>query len=104
MARLQRANLDEAAIRQFPNGRGEAVRVGPLSIGRAHLGPGWRWSTSIKPIVGSQWCETHHLHVLLTGRFAAQMADGETAEFGPGDVFEIPPGHDAWVVGDEEVT
>jgi class 3 adenylate cyclase len=42
--------------------------------------------------------------VLLTGRFAVQMDDGETAEFAPGDVFEIPPGHDAWVVGDEEVT
>jgi class 3 adenylate cyclase len=104
MARLQRANLNEAAARQFPHGSGEAVRVGPLAIGRAHLGPGWRWSTSIKPIVGSEWCETHHLHILLTGRFAARMSDGEAAEFAPGDVFEIPPGHDAWVVGDEEVT
>ena len=104
MARLNRANLDQAEVRQFPHGRGEAVRVGPLAIGRAHLGPGWRWSNDIKPIVGSEWCETHHLHILLSGRFAAQMDDGETAEFGPGDVFEIPPGHDAWVVGDEEVT
>jgi class 3 adenylate cyclase len=104
MARLQRANLDLADARRFPNGSGAAVRVGPLSIGRARLEPGWRWSTSIKPIVGSTWCETHHLHVLLSGRFAAQMDDGEMAEFGPGDVFELPPGHDAWVVGDEVVT
>jgi hypothetical protein len=29
------------------------------------------------------------------------MADGTEEEFGPGDVGVIPPGHDAWVVGDE---
>jgi class 3 adenylate cyclase len=29
------------------------------------------------------------------------MPDGIELEIGPGDVFEIPPGHDAWVVGDE---
>lgn len=31
------------------------------------------------------------------------MDDGETAQFGPDDVFDIPPGHDAWVVGNETV-
>lgn len=28
------------------------------------------------------------------------MTDGTELEVGPGDVFEIPPGHDAWVIGD----
>jgi len=27
------------------------------------------------------------------------MDDGSEAEFGPGDVDSIPPGHDAWIVG-----
>jgi class 3 adenylate cyclase len=29
------------------------------------------------------------------------MDDGREMELGPDDVFDIPPGHDAWVVGDE---
>jgi hypothetical protein len=29
------------------------------------------------------------------------MDDGTEMEFGPGDVYEIPPGHDGWVIGDE---
>jgi hypothetical protein len=32
---------------------------------------------------------------------AVRMDDGSQAEFGPGDVGVIPPGHDAWVVGNE---
>ena len=45
--------------------------VGQLAIGRAILEPGWRWSDDVKPIVGTEWCEAHHVHVLLAGRFAA---------------------------------
>jgi class 3 adenylate cyclase len=32
------------------------------------------------------------------------MDDGEEAELGPNDLADVPPGHDAWVVGDEPVT
>jgi class 3 adenylate cyclase len=85
-------------------GVGSLVEVGPLAIGRATLEPGWRWSEDVRPVVGSEWCELHHLQVLLAGRLGVRMADdGESQEFGPGDVFDIPPGHDAWVVGDEPV-
>jgi class 3 adenylate cyclase len=80
------------------------VRLGPLAIGRATLEPGWRWSSDVKPIVGTEWCQSRHLHVLLAGTFGVEMEDGERAEFAAGDVFEIPPGHDAWVVGDDPVT
>jgi len=63
--------------------------------------PGWRWSGDIRPIAGTDSCQYHHLGVCLSGRLRAQMPDGTELEIGPGDVFEIPPGHDAWVVGDE---
>ena len=79
------------------------MHVGSLTIGRGILEPGWRWSTSMKPIQGTPSCQVHHLEVLLTGRFRVEMDDGTTAEFGPGDVFDVPPGHDAWVVGEESV-
>jgi class 3 adenylate cyclase len=68
------------------------------------LEPGWRWSQDVKPVVGTEWCEAHHLHVLVRGRFAVRLADSdEVDEFVAGDVFDIPPRHDAWVVGDELV-
>jgi class 3 adenylate cyclase len=82
---------------------GQLARVGPLAIGRAQLTPGWRWSEDIKPSVGTELCMVHHVHVLLSGRFGVRMDDGEEAIFEPGEVFDIPPRHDAWVVGDEVV-
>jgi class 3 adenylate cyclase len=79
------------------------VHVGPLAVGRATLSPGWRWSTDVKPVVGTAWCQSHHLHILTRGRFAVEMDDGERATFEPGEVFDVPPGHDAWVEGEDEV-
>ncbi len=32
-----------------------------------------------------------------------RLDDGTEKEYGPGDAYVIPPGHDAWVVGDEPV-
>jgi hypothetical protein len=29
------------------------------------------------------------------------MADGTFVDLRPGDIFEIGPGHDSWVLGDE---
>ena len=87
----------------FRRGPASSCTSGSLTIGRGILEPGWRWSTSLKPIQGTPSCQVHHLEILLAGRFRIEMDDGETAEFGPGDVFDVPPGHDAWVVGDEPV-
>jgi class 3 adenylate cyclase len=85
-------------------GFGSLAQIGPLVIGRALLEPGWRWSTDLRAVVGTEWCEAHHLHVLLSGRFAVQLQDAPEPEtFEPGDVFDLPPGHDAWVLGDESV-
>ncbi len=99
---LRRKNLLEPdAVREFPHGVGALVRVGPVDVGRAFLEPGWRWSTDVKPVVGTEWCESHHLHVVLAGRFGIRMRDGSESEFVADDVVDLPPGHDAWVVGDE---
>ena len=32
------------------------------------------------------------------------MDDGTEFEVRPGDVFDVPPGHDNWVIGDEPLT
>jgi class 3 adenylate cyclase len=63
--------------------------------------PGWRWSEHVKPIVGTESCQVHHLGYAVSGHLHVEMTDGASLEVIGGDAFEIPPGHDAWVVGDE---
>ena len=88
----------------FDRGRVQIVTVGSLTIGHEMAEPGWRWSEHVKPIVGTEWCEFHHAMYVLTGRMRVLMRDGETHDIGAGQVVDIPPGHDAWVLGDEAVT
>ena len=77
------------------------VELDDRVVGQMTYEPGWRWSIDIKPIAGTDSCQFHHFGIVLSGRLRAQMRDGTELEVGPGDVFEIPPGHDAWVVGEE---
>ncbi len=99
---MQRKRFSEPNdVRTFPNGRVDVVLLDDLAVGRMTYEPGWRWSNDVKPIAGTESCQYHHRGVTLEGRLRAQMVDGTELEVGPGDIFEIPPGHDAWVVGDE---
>lgn len=77
------------------------VNVGGLTISRDVHQPGWRWSTHIKPIVGTASCQVRHLGVVLTGRLHVLLDGGEEFEAGPWEIIDVPAGHDAWVVGDE---
>jgi hypothetical protein len=72
-------------------------------VARIRLEPGWRWSESIRPIVGTETCQAHHLGVLLSGAIHVVAADGSEHDVRPGSAYVIEPGHDAWVVGDEAV-
>ena len=100
--RLQRRRFSEPSdVRTIPRGRIDVVELDDTVVGRMTYEPGWRWSADVQPIAGTDTCQYHHLGVTLSGRLRAQMSDGTELEIGPGDVFEIPPGHDAWVVGDE---
>jgi len=100
--RLQRRRFTEATdVRTIPRGRIDVVELDDWVVGQMTYEPGWRWSVDIRPIAGTDACQYHHLGLTLSGRLRAQMSDGTELEIGPGDVFEIPPGHDAWVIGDE---
>jgi class 3 adenylate cyclase len=104
VAAIQQKNFDAPDdVRRFPLGIVDLVHIGAVTMGRGVLEPGFRWSMSLKPIQGTPSCQIHHLQLMLQGRFHVEMDDGEIAEFGPGDVMNIPPGHDVWVVGDEPV-
>jgi hypothetical protein len=90
-------------IREFPKGRLELITVGGATVGRAVLEPGWRWSTSVQPIVKTKSCEAPHFQYHVSGVLKVRMDDGTEFECRPGDVSLLPSGHDAWVVGDEPV-
>jgi mannose-6-phosphate isomerase-like protein (cupin superfamily) len=103
MADLEVKNFDTPdETRPFQgNGQVEIVMVEGRAIGRGTFEPGWRWSNNVKPIAGTDSCQTHHLGYVLSGRMRVFMDGGSEAEVGPGDVMAIPPGHDAEVLGDE---
>jgi uncharacterized cupin superfamily protein len=87
--------------RPFQRGRAEILQLEEGTVGRGLFEAGWKWSECVKPIAGTDSCEIAHLGIVESGRMHIRMDDGEEAEIGPGDVIMIPPGHDAWVVGDE---
>lgn len=102
MSRLQRKSmLAPEEIRSFTNGRIEVVALDEFVVSHFLFQPGWRWSNDVQPIVKTPSCELRHLGIVITGRLHVVTADGAEMTFGPGDAYEIPPGHDAWVVGDE---
>lgn len=99
---IQRKSLDKPdEVRSAGSGTVDIVTIGDFVVGRTTFPPGWRWSVDVKPIAQTEQCMYHHLSVVTHGTLRARMADGSEMEFGPGDVVDLPPGHDAWVVGDE---
>lgn len=87
--------------RDFPRGHIEALHLTGLDFAVGTFEPGWRWTESVRPIVGTDTCEVPHRGIMARGRIRVRMDDGAEAEIGPGDVYVVSPGHEAWVVGDE---
>ena len=104
MAQAERKDLaapDE--VRTFEKGKLELVNIAGGVVGRLTLEPGWRWSLHVKPIAGTEYCEAPHFQYQLSGRLHIIMADGTELDSGPGVVTALPQGHDAWVIGDDQV-
>lgn len=90
-------------VREFPKGKVELITIGGATIGRATLEPGWRWSESVQPIAKTKSCEAPHFQYHVAGTLKVVMDDGTELLCKPGDVSLLPSGHDAWVVGNENV-
>ncbi len=104
MAHMQKMSLNAPEeVRPFAGGTGqlELVNLEGGAVGRATFEPGWRWSEHVKPLAGTDSCQAAHLGYYVSGRMRVVMDDGQEEEFGAGDFAVIPPGHDAWIVGDE---
>ena len=101
MPRLQRKSFsgpDE--VRRFSNGLVEIVTLDEIAVSRFVFQPGWRWENDVGPIAGTPTCQHRHVGYTLSGRLGVRMADGTELSIGPGDAYEIPAGHLAWVDGD----
>jgi quercetin dioxygenase-like cupin family protein len=88
-------------VRTFEKGKTDLLKLATGTVGRLELQPGWKWSEHVKPIVKTEWCEQGHVGYVISGRMRVRMSDGKEYEMGPGEVGALPPGHDAWVVGNE---
>jgi class 3 adenylate cyclase len=88
-------------VQTMPKLRVEQVGLDEAMIGRCRFEPGWRWSTDIGPMMGTPTCLMRHFGYTMSGAIRVLMDDGETLDIGPDTVFEIPPGHDKWVIGDQ---
>ena len=82
--------------------RTEILEIGGFGLARTVHDKNFRWSEHIAPVVGTDWCEARHLGFLLRGRMRVVLDTGEEFEIGPGELFDIPPRHDGWIVGDED--
>src|ERR671937_345880 len=89
-------------VRTFENGKIDIVNFdNGVTIGKATFEPGWSWEKCVKPLVGTNSCQAPHTSYIISGRMKVRMDDGSEIEGGPGDTAVIPPGHNAWVVGNE---
>ena len=102
MASIQRKPLDQPdETRPVDKGKVEVVALDAGTVMRTTFEPGWRWSECVKPVVGGDSCQVDHFGYCISGQMHVRMNDGDEMDIGPGDALRIPPGHDAWVVGDE---
>ena len=81
--------------------RVEVVRLPGFTLARLNLEPGWRWSECIKPVVKTELCQVPHIGYVVSGSIALRMSDGTQKTISAGESYAIPPGHDAWVEGNE---
>jgi hypothetical protein len=85
----------------FDKGRIEVINLGDVTIRRSTFEPGWRWSECVKPIAKTDSCQVHHVGYVLSGTLHIATEDGGEAEIVAGTAYDIGPGHDGWVIGDQ---
>ena len=88
-------------VRSPEKTRVEVVRLEGFTIGRFNFEPGWRWSQCVKPVVKTDSCQVAHVGYAVSGRITVRMNDGTQKTIVAGESYTIPPGHDAWVEGNE---
>ena len=97
------APIKGATAREIGGVRLEVASAGAARVKRMIYPPGFRWSTAMKPVVGTDRCMHAHVGFLARGEIHIEYADGCVVEYKAPQVVAIDPGHDGWVVGREPV-
>ena len=102
MARLQSKRFDEPDdFVALPLVTEQVVLLGEVHVARIVHQPGWSWSEHVKPVAGTPSCQHHHRGVVLQGEEEVEDDTGARRTIRAGEAFEVPPGHNARVIGDE---
>ena len=88
-------------VREMPNTYYATVDLGETTVGHCRFGPGWRWSVDVGPLFGRTSCPIRHIGYCISGMARVEMDDGQSLDIGLDTAFDVPPGHDHFVVGDE---
>lgn len=94
--------IEGADHREIGGASVDIVRAGNGRVKRAIYPPGFRWSTHMKPTVRTDLCMHAHVGFLARGHIQGEYGDGCSFNYEAPQVVTIEPGHDAWVVGEEE--
>jgi hypothetical protein len=101
---IQKKNFSNPdSVMTPPLTQAEKVKIGSSVAIKYTFEPGWKWSKDVSPFAGTTTCQLHHFGIQIKGRLRVRANDGQEIDVVPGDVIDIPPGHDAWVVDDEAV-
>ena len=104
MAGIQSRGFDSPDESRTPDKtRVDVVRLGDATAARMTFEPGWKWSECVKPVAGTDSCQVRHVGAVVSGRMHVSHDDGTELDIGPGEAYIIEPGHDAWVVGDDQL-
>ena len=102
MARLQSKRFDEPdELVTLPLVTVQVVLLGEAHVARLVHQPGWSWAEHVKPVAGTPSCQHHHQGVVLEGQVEIETETGARRILRAGEAFEIPPGHNARVIGEE---
>ena len=99
---MQKKNLDTTAeVDVHGKIKKESVTLDTVTVTRVTFDVGAQWSQDLKDYAGTESCELPHVAHVQSGYLKVVMDDGSEEVFGPNDVMMLPPGHDAWAVGEE---
>ena len=102
MSNIMRKSFSDGEIKTPDKVHSSTVTLGNVSMSQVTLQPGWSWSSCIKPLVGTESCQAGHVGVVIKGEMKVKHDDGNEETFKAGDAYYLAPGHDGWIVGDNE--
>lgn len=101
---MQHASLDDVAPDVHGKISKQNAKLDGVDVTRVTFDVGAQWSTDLKNYAGTDSCLLPHVAYVLSGAIHIVMDDGSAQDFSAGDVMLLPPGHDAWTVGDQPCT